>query len=120
MVEASGYALDVQESRAMVINISEEHLAHISKLVDSGRYPSADVVIARALALLEERDLADTDPAIEKELAGIRKKVMEGVDDLRNGRHTKYESAAQLVEDIKRRAKKRRDKENARKEAFIG
>ena len=104
----------------MDIKISEEHLAHIRKLVDSGRYPSADAVIARALALLEERDLADSDPAIEKELADIRKKVMEGVDDLRNGRHTRYESAEQLVEDIKRRAKERRARENARKEAFVG
>ena len=104
----------------MDIKISEEHLAHIRKLIDSGRYPSADAVIARALALLEERDLADSDPAIEKELADIRKKVMEGVDDLRNGRHTRYESAEQLVEDIKRRARERRDKENARKKAFVG
>lgn len=104
----------------MEITISEEYLAHIGRLIDSGRYPSADAVIARALALLEERDLADTDPAIASELAGIRAKVMQGVDDLRNGRHTKYETAAQLVADIKKRAKERRDRETARKEAFVG
>lgn len=104
----------------MEITISEEYIAHIRKLVDSGRYPSVDAVMARALALLEERDLADSDPAIAAELAEIRAKVMQGIDDLRNGRHTKYESAAQLVEDIKRRAKERRDKENARNKAFVG
>ena len=75
----------------MEITISEEYLAHVCRLVDSGRYPSADAVIARALGLLEERDLADTDPAIEKELADIRAKVMLGVGDLRNGRFTRYE-----------------------------
>lgn len=104
----------------MEITISEEYIAHIRKLVYSGRYPSVDAVMARALALLEERDLADSDPAIAAELAEIRAKVMQGIDDLRNGRHTKYESAAQLVEDIKRRAKERRNKENARNKAFVG
>ena len=104
----------------MEITISEKYLAHIRKLVDSGRYPSADAVVARALGLLEERDLADSDPAIAAELADIRAKVMQGVDDLRNGRHTKYETADQLVADIKKRAKERRDRETARKEAFVG
>ncbi len=104
----------------MEITFSEEYLAHIRKLIDSGRYPSADAVIARALGLLEERDLADSDPAIAAELAEIRSKVMQGIDDLKNGRHTKYESADQLVADIKSRAKERRDGDTARKEAFIG
>ena len=73
----------------MDILISEKYLAHIRQLVDSGRYPSADAVIARALGLLEERDLADSDPAIAAELAEIRAKVMQGVNDLQNGRFTK-------------------------------
>ena len=91
----------------MEITISEKYLAHIWQLVESGRYSSADDVIARALGLLEERDLADTDPAIEKELAEIRAKVMRGVDDLRNGRATRYDSKEQLVEDIRQRGLER-------------
>ena len=75
--------------------------------MESGRYSSPDDVIARALGLLEERDLADTDPAIEKELAEIRAKVMWGVDDLRNGRATRYDSKEQLVEDIRQRGLER-------------
>lgn len=54
----------------MEIMISEEYLAHISKLVDSGRYPSADAVIARTLGFLEERDSADTGPTIAAWLPG--------------------------------------------------
>ena len=104
----------------MEITISEEYLAHIRKLVDSGRYPSADAVIARALGLLEERDLADSDPAIAAELAEIRAKVAQGVEDLKNGRHTRYETAEQLVADIKKRAKERMNREAARKAAFVG
>ncbi len=104
----------------MEINVSEKYLDHIRRVVDSGRYPSADAVIARALALLEERDLADTDPAIEKELAEIRSKVMQGVDDLRNGRFTKYETAAELVADISQFGRERRNREAARNEAFVG
>jgi putative addiction module CopG family antidote len=112
--------LAVQESVAMEVEISEEYITHIRKLVDSGRYPSVDAVIARALALLEERDLADSDPAIAAELAEVRKKVMEGIDDLRNGRHTKYETADQLVADVKKRAKERRERESARERAIVG
>ena len=97
----------------MEITISEEYLAHIAKLVDSGRYPSADAVIARALALLEERDLADTDPVIAAELAEVRAKVMQGIEDLKNGRSTRYDSKEQLVEDIRQRGleRQRRRKE---------
>ena len=104
----------------MEIDISEKYVAHIRKLVDSGRYPSADAVIARALGLLEERDLADSDPAIAAELADIRAKVMQGVDDLRNGRHTRYDSADQLIADIKRRVGEQKIRENAQREAFVG
>ena len=98
----------------MEVTISEEYLAHIRKLIDSGRYPSADAVIARALGLLEERDLADSDPAIAAELAEIRAKVMQGVDDLKNGRYTKYESREDLLEDIRRRGIERRERRKER------
>ena len=104
----------------MDISISEELLALIKRKVDSGQYPSADAVVARALGLLEERDLSDSDPAIAAELAEIRAKVMQGVDDLRNGRYTKYETADELVADISRLGRERRDREAARKEAFVG
>ena len=98
----------------MEVTISEKYIAHIRKLVDSGRYPSADAVIARALGLLEERDLADSDPAIAAELAEIRAKVMQGVNDLRNGRYTKYESREELIEDIRRRGIERRERRKER------
>ena len=98
----------------MEITISEKHLAHIRKLVDSGRYQSADAVVARALGLLEERDLADTDPAIAAELADIRAKVMQGVDDLKNGRSTRYDSKEQLVEDIRQRGLERQRRREER------
>ncbi len=104
----------------MEISISDELWARIQQKVDTGRYPSADAVIARSLALLEERDLADSDPATAAELAGIRAKVMEGIEDLRNGRSTKYESAAQLIADISRMSRELNARESARKEAFVG
>ena len=94
----------------MDVSICEEYLAHIRKLVDSGRYVSADAVIARALGLLEERDLADSDPAIAAELADIRAKVMQGVEDLKGGRATRYDSKEELVEDIRRRGLERQQR----------
>ncbi len=67
---------------------AKNNLAHISKLADSGRYSSADAVLARALGLLllgllEERDLADSDPAIAKELAEFGTRLRKGLKTLR-------------------------------------
>ena len=98
----------------MEITISEKHLAHFRRLIDSGRYYSADAVVARALALLEERDLADKDPDVERELAEIRGRVLQGIDDLQNGRSTKYESREELIEEIRRRGIERRDRRKER------
>ena len=93
----------------MDIEISEKHQSHISQLVYSGRYPSADAVIARALALLEERDLADSDPEIERELAETRAKVMQGIKDFEEGRYKEYANVDDIFEDAKRRARERKE-----------
>ena len=98
----------------MDISIDEQLWARIKQKVDSGLYPSADAVMARALGLLEERDLADSGPAIAKELADFRAKVMEGVRDLEEGRYMEYESREQLLEDIKRRARERDERREVR------
>ena len=98
----------------MDISIDEQLWARIKQKVDYGLYPSADAVMARALGLLEERDLADSDPAIAKELADFRAKVMEGVRDLEEGRYMEYESREQLLEDIKRRARERDERREVR------
>ena len=98
----------------MDITINEQYLMHIAKLIDSGRYPSADAVIERALALLEERDLADSDPAIAEELAGIRAKVMKGIKDFDEGRYTEYANVDEIFEDAKRRAQERKDRQERR------
>ena len=94
----------------MDLSVSEKHWQHLRQLVDSGRYPSADAAIARALALLEEQDLADSDPAVAAELAARRNQVMAGVDDLRNGRYTVYtnETLPELFDAVKRRGRERR------------
>ena len=98
----------------MDISISQKHLDHIRRKVDSGAYPSADAVVARALALLEERDLADSDPAVAKELASIRAKVMKGVKDLEEGRFTEYANVDDIFEDVKRRARERQERRERR------
>ena len=100
----------------MAVSISEKYLAHIQRLVDSGRYPSADDVVARALALLEERDLADSDPAIAAELAEIRAKVKEGIEALERGDYKEYtnETLYQLFEDIKREGRQRAERRQSR------
>ncbi len=98
----------------MDISIDEQLWARIKQKVDSGLYPSADAVMARALGLLEERDLADSDPAIAKERDDFRAKVMEGVKDLDDGRYTEYANAEDIIEDVKRRARDREERRERR------
>ena len=105
----------------MDISIDEQLWARIKQKVDSGLYPSADAVMAHALGLLEEREMADSDPAIVAELADFRAKVMEGVEALNNGDYTEYtqETLGQLFEDIKREGRerhKRRERRTTRNE----
>ena len=100
----------------MEITISDELWARIKHKVESGDYPSLEVVLTNAMIHLEENDkYADElmqSPAVQAE-------IEEGLDDLRNGRSTTYtsESLWELLEDVKRRGRERWE---ARKEWLVG
>ena len=57
----------------MNISVSDQINERIRRKVDSGQYPSADEVLARALTLLEEHDAE-----LESELADMHEKVRIG------------------------------------------
>lgn len=57
----------------MNISVSEQINERIKRKVESGQYPSADDVLARALTLLEEHDAE-----LECELADMHQKVRRG------------------------------------------
>jgi putative addiction module CopG family antidote len=79
--------------------LNEQNQEHIRRKLESGRYSSPDDVIARALKLLDEHD-----EELARELAEVRAKVGEGVDQLRNGRYTVYDQDG--LEELKGRIKR--------------
>ena len=82
----------------MEISLNEKNQEHIRWKVESGAYGSPDDVIARALELLDEHD-----KELARELADLRAKVGEGIDQLRSGQYAVYDE--QGLEELKGRIK---------------
>ncbi len=89
----------------MAISIDQEHLDHIKRKVESGIYRSPDAVIAKALGLLDEHD-----ESLAEEVDGLRVKVQEGIEALRNGDSTEYsqETLRELFDEVSRRRREQR------------
>lgn len=85
--------------------INEENQEHIRRILASGEFGSPDDVIAQALELLDEHK-----EELKRELADMRAKVQEGIDQLARGEYTEYteETLHELFEDVKRRGRGRR------------
>ena len=64
----------------MDVPISQRNLDHLERKVATGRYDSLDDVLDKALALLDERDLA-----LDQELADVREKVSQGLAEVNGG-----------------------------------
>lgn len=88
----------------MNITLTPEFEALIQKKIDSGDYHSASEVVRDALKLLKEQDQLK-----ELRREEIRREVMKGVEQIRNGEFTTYNSAEELAESIISRAKKERE-----------
>ena len=79
----------------MDIAINEHNEERIRRKVESGKYSSADDVLANALALLDERD---TD--LEGELADMREKVGLGLEESKAGLAV---PAGEVFDELRRR-----------------
>lgn len=89
----------------MNITLTPELENLIQKKIESGDYNSASEVIRDALKLLKEQDQLK-----ELRREEIRREVMKGVEQIRNGEFVTYNSAEELAESIISQAKK--DKES--------
>ncbi len=85
----------------MDISLNQGHRERIKRKVEAGLYGSTDEAIARALDLLDEFD---------EELAELRAKIQQGIEQLENGQYAEYtdETLHQLFEGVKRRGRERR------------
>lgn len=71
----------------MTIRLTDELEELINEKIKSGAYQSADEVIIASLHLLK---------AQEKGMEALRREIMSGVEDIRQGRFTAYGSDAEL------------------------
>ncbi len=88
----------------MNIILTPELETLVREKIESGNYHSASEVVRDALQLLKEQDQLR-----ELRRAEIRREVMKGVEQIRNGEYTTYNSAEELAESIISRAKKKKE-----------
>ncbi len=85
----------------MNVSLTPELETLINEKVKSGNYNSASEVVREALRLLKEQDELKR---IRRE--ELRREVMKGVNDIREGRYRTYESGDELAEEIIAEGKK--------------
>jgi antitoxin ParD1/3/4 len=89
----------------MNVSLTPELETLVNEKVKSGNYNSASEVVREALRLLKEQDELKR---IRRE--ELRREVMKGVDQIRNGQGVVYESAEELAEAVISRGKARKAK----------
>lgn len=88
----------------MKIDISPELAERIQRLVDCGNYASSEIVLEKAVCLLEEDNLQ-----YEKELAKVRVMLKEADEDVKRGNYVEYtdDNLHEFFEDVIRRGRER-------------
>ncbi len=89
----------------MNVSLTPELETLVNEKVKSGNYNSASEVVREALRLLKEQDELKR---IRRE--DLRREVMKGVDQIRNGQGVVYHSAEELAEAVISRGKTRKAK----------
>jgi antitoxin ParD1/3/4 len=84
----------------MNVSLTPELETLVNEKVKSGNYNSASEVVREALRLLKEQDELKRIRRDE-----LRREVMKGVDEIRNGQGTIYNSAEELAETVINRGK---------------
>jgi antitoxin ParD1/3/4 len=104
----------------MNISITDELAGYVRKKVKTGRYNNASEVVREALRRMEDADervLRLAKPTVEDILAdltdlqleGIRRRVREGMEDIKAGRFTEYEGREglkKLADNVKARGRR--------------
>lgn len=94
----------------MNVSLTPELETLVNDKVKSGNYNSASEVVREALRLLKEQDELKR---IRRE--EMRREVMKGVTDVREGRFRTYESSNELAQEIIAAGKKKLASEKSKK-----
>ena len=89
----------------MNVSLTPELENFVSEKVKSGLYNSASEVLRESLRLLKERDLLK-----EIQLSELRREIMLGVEQIRNGEYTEIKSPEELESFTERLIKEAREK----------
>ena len=89
----------------MNVSLTPELETLVNEKVKSGNYNSASEVVREALRLLKEQDEIKQIRRDE-----LRREVMKGVEEIRDGQYTVYNSADELAEAVIERGKARKNK----------
>jgi antitoxin ParD1/3/4 len=94
--------LSVSEVKGVNVSLTAELEQLINEKVASGMYTSASEVIREGLRLLKERD-----ELRRTQREDLRRDIMLGVEQVRQGMSKKYSGGAELADEIKRRGRAR-------------
>ena len=89
----------------MNVSLTPELENFVNEKVKSGLYNSASEVLRESLRLLKERDLLK-----EIQLSELRREIMLGVEQIRNGEYTEIKSPEELESFTERLIKEAREK----------
>jgi antitoxin ParD1/3/4 len=93
----------------MQITLPAELEKLVNEKIESGSYDTPIQVLRDGLRLLNEQDQIRE---IRRE--ELRREIQKGIDDIREGRSKRYDSAEELVDDIIRRGKERLAEKNGK------
>ena len=79
----------------MNITLTSDLEALVNEKVQSGLYDSPSDVVREGLRLLKEQDQLE-----ELRREELRKDIMQGIQDIHEGRYTTYQSGAEFAEEI--------------------
>lgn len=92
----------------MNVSLTKELESFVNELVASGMYYSASEVVRDGLRLLKEQETLKKIRVEE-----LRAEIMRGVEDLKAGNSTSFNSDEDIFEEIKKRGEKKlREKRN--------
>jgi antitoxin ParD1/3/4 len=89
-------------NKHMNVSLTPELETLVNQKVKSGRYTTASEVVREALRLLD-----DYDRLREIRREDLRREIQKGVDDIKEGRYTTYNSGEEIAEAVIARAKKK-------------
>jgi antitoxin ParD1/3/4 len=94
----------------MNVSLTPELEAFVHQKVASGRYNSASEVIRESLRLLEEEGWVK-----ERRMEEIKKEVLKGYDQIRNGEYLEFKDEEELRKYFEEKIKKGRERLRSKK-----